>query len=170
MTRPGLRSLVQQALEEEQGDFLGGRGRCERRAEEGRAGYRNGYEDATLKTAEGAVEVRLPQVRDAPAPYRSRLMEFLSGSSEALERLAVEMHARGLSTRGVGECFRDERTGGLMISRTAVSEITDTLREDYRAFSERDLSEIEVEYLFVDAIYESLRRHGRRRAYCAPGP
>jgi hypothetical protein len=34
------------------------------------------------------------------SPYRSRLiMEFLSGNSEALERLVVEMYARGLSTR-----------------------------------------------------------------------
>jgi hypothetical protein len=28
-------------------------------------------------------------------------MEFLSGNSEALERLVVEMYARGLSTRDV---------------------------------------------------------------------
>lgn len=43
-----------------------------------------------------------------------------------------------------------------------MSEITDTLWEDYRAFTERDLSEIEVEYLFLDAIYESLGRYGAK--------
>lgn len=158
----GLRSLVQQALEEEQKDFLGGRGRYERGAPESRDGYRNGYEDATLKSAEGVVGVRVPQVRDSSSPYRSKLMEFLSGNSEALERLVVEMYARGLSTRDVEECFRDEDSGELLISRTAVSEITDTLWEDYRQFTERDLSEIEVEYLFLDAIYESLRRYGAK--------
>jgi len=67
-------------------------------------------------------------------------MEFLSGNSEALERLVVEMYTRGLSTRDVEECFRDEKTGKLMISRSAVSEITDRLWEDYREFCERDLS------------------------------
>lgn len=72
------------------------------------------------------------------------------------------MYARGLSTRDVEECFRDRSSGELMISRTAVSQITDQLWEDYRAFCERDLSEIEVEYLFVDAIYESLRRYGAK--------
>ena len=157
----GLKNLVQQALEQEQEDFLG-RGRYERRAGEDRAGHRNGYEGATLKTAEGKVEVRLPQVRDASTAYRSKLMEFLSANSEALERLVVEMYARGLSTRDVEECFRDTDSGELMISRSAVSEITDTLWEDYRAFAERDLSEIEVEHLFVDAIYESLRRYGAK--------
>lgn len=160
----GMKHLVQQALEQEQEDFLG-RGRYERRASEEKAapcGYRNGYEDAKLRTAEGEVGVRLPQVRETPAPYRSGLMEFLEGNSEALERLVVEMYARGLSTRDVEECFRNQSSGELMISRAAVSEITDQLWEDYRAFCERDLSGIEVEYLFVDAIYESLRRYGAK--------
>jgi putative transposase len=146
LARLGLGYLVQQALEQEQEDFLG-RGHYERRdtQEQVRRGYRNGYEEAGLATAEGKVGVRVPQVRGASEPYRSRLMEFLSGNSEALERLVVEMYARGLSTRDVEECFRDEATGELLISRSAVSEITDQLWDDYRAFCERDLSEIEAE-------------------------
>src|SRR3712207_3257046 len=49
-------------------------------------------------------------------------MEFLGTNSEALERLVVEMYARrGLSTRDVEECFRDETTGELMISPGARS-------------------------------------------------
>ena len=96
----GLSYLVQQALEQEQEDFLG-RSHYERRKtqEQARRGYRNGYEEAGLATAEGKVGVRVPQVRGASAPYHSRLMEFLSGNSEALKRLVVEMYARGLSTR-----------------------------------------------------------------------
>ena len=162
----GLSYLVQQALEQEQEDFLG-RSHYERRGKETRRGYRNGYEEAGLATAEGKVEVRVPQVRASSTPYRSRLMEFLSGNSEVLERLVVEMYARGLSTRDVEECFRDEQTGELMISRSAVSEITDQLWDDYRAFCERDLSEIEVEYLFLDAVYESLRRYGAKEGVLA---
>ncbi len=49
-----------------------------------------------------------------------------------------------------------------MISRRAVSEITVGLWEDYREFSERDPSGIEVEYLFLDAVYQSLRRYGAK--------
>lgn len=168
----GLGYLVQQALEQEQEDFLG-RGRYERRGgSEGGAGddqpaHRNGYEQGRLKTAEGEVKVRVPQVRGSSSPYRSRLMEFLGGNSEALERLVVEMYARGLSTRDVEECFRDERTGELMISRSAVSQITDQLWEDYREFCERDLSGVEVEYLFLDAVYESLRRYGAKEGVLA---
>jgi putative transposase len=168
----GLGYLVQQALEQEQEDFLG-RGRYERPKNDGgsdaeeRRPYRNGYEEGTLHTAEGEVKVRLPQVRGASHAYRSRLMEFLGSNSEALERLVVEMYARGLSTRDVEECFRDEATGELLISRSAVSEITDRLWEDYREFCERDLSGVEVEYLFLDAVYESLRRYGAKEGILA---
>jgi putative transposase len=73
------------------------------------------------------------------------------------------MYARGLSTRDVEDAFRDA-TGELLISKSAVSEITDRLGEDYQAVISRDLSDIAVEYLFVDAIFESLRRHGAKEA------
>ncbi len=129
----GLGYLVQQALEQEQEDFLG-RGRYERRAARGEeqdaAGdrpYRNGYEEGRLRSGEGEIGVRIPQLRGVRSPYRSKLMQFLGGNSEALERLVVEMYARGLSSRDVEECFRDETTGEPMISRSAVSQISDRL-------------------------------------------
>ncbi len=156
------RLVVQELLEGEQADFLGGRGRYERR-DERQVGSRNGYEGGRIRTAEGAFEVQLPQVRGAEEPYRSTLMSFLDGNSEVLERLVTEMYARGLSTRDVEDAFRDA-TGELLISRSRVSEITDRLWQDYQAFCARDLSEIAVEYLFCDAIFESLRRHGAKEA------
>jgi transposase-like protein len=156
------RLVVQELLEGEQADYLGGRGRYERRGE-GQLGSRNGYQSARVRTAEGAFEVAVPQVRGAGEPFRSSLMSFLDGNSEVLERLVSEMYARGLSTRDVEDAFRDA-TGQLLISKSAVSEITDRLWEDYQGFISRDLSEIAVEYLFVDAIFESLRRHGAKEA------
>jgi putative transposase len=156
------RLVVQELVEAEQADYLGGRGRYERRGE-GPSGSRNGYERGRVRTAEGAFEVAVPQVRGVGEPFRSSLMGFLDGNSAVLERLVCEMYARGLSTRDVEDAFRDA-TGELLLSKSAVSEITDRLWEDYQAFITRDLSEISVEYLFVDAIFESLRRHGAKEA------
>jgi putative transposase len=157
-----VRLVVQQLLEAEQADFLGGRGRYERRRE-GQQGSRNGYEPGRIRTAEGAIPVQVPQVRGSTEPFRSSLMSFLEGNSEVLERLVAEMYARGLSTRDVEDAFRDA-TGELLISKSAVSEITDQLWEDYQAFCARDLSEVAVEYLFLDAIFESLRAQGVKEA------
>src|ERR687884_1801812 len=156
------RLVVQELLEGEQADYLGGRGRYQRRSE-GQVGSRNGYEPARVRTAEGAFEVALPQVRGTEEPFRSSLMGFLNGNSEVLERLVTEMYARGLSTRDVEDAFRDA-TGDMLLSKSAVSQITDRLWEDYQAFISRDLSDISVEYLFVDAVFESLRRHGAKEA------
>lgn len=50
--------VVQEALEREQTETLG-RSRYERR--EVAQGYRNGYEEGTLKTAEGVLRVKVPQ-------------------------------------------------------------------------------------------------------------
>jgi putative transposase len=156
------RLVVQELLEGEQGEFLGGRGRYERRDDD-QVGSRNGYERGRLRTAEGFVDVAVPKVRGVDEPFRSSLMSFLEGNSEVLESLVNEMYARGLSTRDVEDAFRDS-TGELLISKSKVSEITDRLWEDYQAFVARDLSELEAEYLFVDAVFESLRRHGAKEA------
>jgi putative transposase len=124
------RMVVQELLEGEQDDHLGGRGRYQRR-DAGQLGSRNGYEPGRVRTAEGAIEVAVPQVRGGEEPFRSSLMGFLNGNSEVLERLVTEMYARGLSTRDVEDAFRDA-TGDMLLSKSAVSQITDRLWEDYR--------------------------------------
>ena len=70
-------------------------------------------------------------------------MSLLDGNSEVLDALVNEMYARGLSTRDVEDVFTDA-TGELLISKSAVSGITDRLWEDYQAFITRDLSEVEA--------------------------
>jgi transposase-like protein len=156
LVRLGIERLVQELLEQEVTDFLGREHYQRRRPEQEHRGYRNGYEPGRIRTAEGEVVVQVPQVRDAPQTYRSELMMFLRGHSDVLERLAVEMYARGLSTRDIEDALV-EATGDRLLSRSAVSQVTEVLWADYQAFAERDLSVFELEYLFLDAVYESLR-------------
>lgn len=101
-------------------------------------------------------------MRGGNAPYRSRLWELLSSRSEAVERLVVEMYARGLSTRDIEDLFRSDE-GDVLLSKSSVSEVTDVLWEEYEAFSTRDLSEFPVVYLIVDGVYEAMRRVGNVR-------
>ena len=161
LVRLGAQVIMQEALEEETAEQLG-RGHYQRREPgEPLRGYRNGYEPRRLRTAEGQIMVQMPQVRDwiGEGPYRSQLMQFLQGHSDVLGKLAVEMYARGLSVRDIEDTFRDG-AGKPLLSREAVSQLSETLWEDYEAFCERDLSQFEVEYLFIDAIYEGLRAWG----------
>lgn len=173
--RLGIERLIQEMLEEEVQDYLG-RDRYERRSpEQEHRGYRNGYEAGRVRTSEGGVVVQVPQVREAPETYRSRFMARLRGHSEVLERLAAEMYVRGLSTRDIEDAIA-EATGERLLSRTAVSRLTESLWEDYQAFVARDLSGFAVEYLFLDAVFESLRQQGGGKegilcawAICADG-
>jgi transposase-like protein len=76
------------------------------------------------------------------------------------------MYARGLATRDIEALFADER-GQSLLSRTAVSEITQRLWAEYEAFASRDLSEFEVIYLFVDGLAERLHLEQPREAVLA---
>jgi putative transposase len=173
--RLGIERMVQEMVEQEVADYLERGHYQRRRPEQEHRGYRNGYEPGRIRTAEGEIVVQVPQVRDAPETFRSRLMTFLRGNSDVLERLAVEMYARGLSTRDIEDAL-EEATGDRLLSRTAVSQITEVLWDEYEMFAERDLSGFEVEYLFLDAVYESLRQQGGGKegvlcawAICADG-
>jgi len=157
----GAQLVVQELLERETTEQLGRGHYQHHQPDEPLRGHRNGYEPGRLRTAEGDIAVQVPQVRDwiGDGPYRSSLMAFLRGNSDVLNRLAAEMYARGLSVRDIEDALQDA-TGEPLLSRTAVSELSETLWEDYQAFCERDLSSFAVEYVFVDAVYEGLRQWG----------
>lgn len=158
--RRAAKLLVEQMLGAEVDEALG-RGSYERR-DARQVGYRNGYKGRSLKTAEGPLPVDLPQVRGTPQPYQSKIWQALGKRSAALQTLAVEMYARGLSTRDIeallGElCDGEDQT---LLSKSAVSQVTEVLWEEYEAFTKRDLGGFDVVYLFCDAVYESLRQQG----------
>ena len=165
LVRLALRLIVEEALEGEVSDVLG-RERYER-GEGEKAGYRNGYRPGKVKTAEGAVDYSAPQVRDTPEPFVSSVRAALSGRTRELARLAVELYARGLSTRDIEDAFTDDETGRRLLLRAAVSEITEKLWAEYEDFCKRDLSEHAIAYLFVDGIAERLRPGQRREAALA---
>jgi transposase-like protein len=158
LVRLSTERVLQEALEQEQAETLG-RARYERRA--GSQGYRNGYEAGTLKTAEGVLRLKVPQISGRSEPTRSQLWDELANTSESLKRLIVEMYAGGLSQRDI-EYSLEKALGQFILSKSAVSEMTDTLTQEYEAFRTRDLSGYEVAYLFMDAVYEPLRRWGSK--------
>lgn len=165
--RLAVRLLLQQVLEAERTDFLG-REPWQRKSSD--RGYRNGYEPGKLKTGEGEIPVALPQVRGTEAPLRSHLRELLGDRTEALKQLAVEAYARGLSTRDIEDALK-AATGGPVLSRSGVSEVTEELWADYQEFQQRSLADFEVVCLMLDGIWHTLRAQGRKReaVLCAWG-
>jgi putative transposase len=100
--------------------------------------------------------LKIPQLRETLEPYHSKVIPLIGRKASLLEPLVQEMYARGLSTRDIEDLFRDDQ-GQKLLSRSAVSEMTEALWKEYKTFCERDLSGFEVVYLFLDAVYESMR-------------
>ena len=162
-----MKRILQEVVEAEQAGFLG-RERYKHQTEG--HGWRNGYEPRSLRTAVGKVPLEVPQTRGTEQPFHSKLLDEMSGRTGALERMASEMYARGLSTRDVEAVFVSA-TGEQLLSRSVVSEVTESLAQEFEAFQQHDLTYYDLECLYLDAIYEALRlRAGIKEAVlCAWG-
>src|SRR6516162_4794080 len=128
LVRLAARLIIEEALEGEARDVLG-REYYARGAAPG-AGYRNGYRTGRLDSAEGMLAYSAPQIADCATPFRSAIRELVRERTAELEALAVDMYARGLSTRDIEALFADA-AGNSVLSRTAVSEITARLWAEY---------------------------------------
>lgn len=163
MARMG-KLFVEELLKSEVADAL-----CReahQRRDDDQIGYRNGYKTRQLRTAEGKLEVAVPQVRNTPEPYRSSIWQGLSKRTPALQKMIVEMYARGLSDRDIEDVLKEiGDQDGPLLSKSSVSRVTEVLWEEFEAFARRDLVSFDVVYLFCDAVYESLRQQaGCRQA------
>ena len=166
--RLGARYMLQIAVEQEVEDYLG---RAHyRRGSRRKNGWRNGYEPGKVKTAGGILEIDLPQLRATGEPYRSRLARMFREGSDALGKMVTEMYVRGLSTRDVENMFI-QTLGKRLLSRSSVSRITRRLQQDFDTWRKRDLSELKILYLFLDAIYLPLRQGVKEKegVLCAYG-
>ena len=163
LLREAVRLIVEETLEAEVSDELG-RGYYDRAAG-GERGHRNGYRTGKLDTAEGRIEYAVPQVRGIEG-WRSEVRASLGGKSEELERLAIEMYARGLSMRDIEAAFTDEH-GRSVLSRSAASRVAERLWDDYQAFATRSLADLTIVYLFVDGIAERVHLGQPREAVLA---
>ncbi len=164
LMRTGMRLMIEQALEGEVEEALG-RGRYER-TDEPLRGYRNGTRMSRIKTAEGIVDFSVPQVTGTPQPFESRVRAVLPQRSEELERLAIEMYARGLSMRDIEKAFTDEN-GRCALTKSAASQVAEKLWQDYQAFAARDLSGNDILFLFMDGVAEKLHIGQRREPVLA---
>lgn len=156
----GMEKVIQEILEQETVDFLD-RNWYERktgRTSEQFRGYRNGYSNKRIKTSEGKLQIRKPRIRYNREEYESKFLKRLIKLEEKVNKLALEMYVRGLSTRDIESSLTDV-DGKAIISRNGVSKLSKVLYKEYESFRNRDLSEYDVVYLFVDGVYESIRQY-----------
>jgi len=151
VARIGARLLLQTVLEAEIAEFLG-RNRYERRAAamEARTGSRNGHSNLTVKTTAGPVVLKRQKLRNTADKFTSRLLGTGVTRTNALESLVIAGYVRGLSTRDVEAALAEALGPEASMSKSTVSRVCAAIREEFKAFKTRDLSDVELEYLFLD--------------------
>jgi transposase-like protein len=165
LAKLGARLIIQRAVEDEFDAWLG-RARYERRPEYQRGlrnfgeGYRNGYRPRRVQTAEGELQVEIPQVREAAETFASKLFPRTPRllHTEPLKALVVGAFVRGLSMRDVESLV--EKAGLGKLSKSTVSRMCDELKERFEQFNRRDLYDVNLLALFLDATYVSVRPSG----------
>ena len=158
LAKLGARLIIQRAVEDEFDAWLG-RARYERRPE-APTGSRNGFRARTVQTAEGELSVEIPQVREAAEPFVSRLFPRATKllRTEPLKALVIGAFVRGLSMRDVESLCEEAGLGS--VSKSTASRICSELRERFEQFSRRDLYDIQLVALFLDAIFLAVRPDG----------
>src|ERR687884_1605926 len=152
-----LRSVAEavvQFLMETDVDGLIGAGRHERSGE--RTPYRNGYRDRTLDTRLGALQLRIPKLRQGS--YFPPFLEARKSSEKALIAVIREAWIGGVSTRRGDDLVQAMGLSGL--SKSTASKLCKDIDERVTGFLERPL-EGEWPYLWLDATYLKVRAGGR---------
>jgi transposase-like protein len=170
LARLGARLIIQRAVEDEFDQWLG-RGRYERRGAV-RSGMRNGFRPRHLQTAEGELEIEIPQVRAAAEPFVSQLFPSAYHKrllrTEPLRAMIVGAFVRGLSVRDVESLCVEAGLGST--SKSTVARICTELHERFEAFKRRSLYDVQLIVLFLDAIYLPVRQQGPKEGViCAWG-
>lgn len=125
-----------------------------------RRGYRNGSYRRRLTTRVGTLELEVP--RDRAGTFRTELFERYQRSEKALVLSLMDMVVQGVSTRKVKKITRT--LCGREFSKSTVSELSQGLDAQVRAWAERPLDDRAYPFLLADALQVKVRRQGAVRS------
>ena len=123
---------------------------------EERKGHRNGTRTRKLKTVDGALELKKPQIREFP--FQTKVFERYSRVEKALHSVILESYIQGVSTRNVMNVV--ESLGVENISASYVSALASELDAKAKSFLERSIDR-PMKFIYIDATYFKIRENGR---------
>jgi putative transposase len=163
--RDRVRGLIEAIVEEELESTLGA-GRSQR-VGAARTGYRHGARERQLTTSLGRTTITLPRARlksadGAESEWHSRIIRRYQRRTERVDGALLGAYLSGINTRrlrgALSPLLREAP-----LSKDAVSRLVGRLRDEFMAWSTRDLAAEEVCYLFLDGWYPRVRI-GQKRA------
>lgn len=119
-----------------------------------------------MKTTAGRVALARPKVRGTLERFASRPLAKHLTRTNALESSAVAGLVRGLSDRDIEVALREAQRDDAAVSKSTVSRICERLKDEFDQWQTRDLSEVELDYLFLKASH--IKMHDGARSEPLP--
>ncbi len=143
-----LREVIQTATQEELVSHLG----YNKHEESKNSNYRNGYNDKTLKSKYGNIEVSIP--RDREGSFEPQLVKKREVLLHGSEDLIVSLYTKGMSVRDIQHHLDD--LYGYELSEQTISNITEKVIEKANEWQSRPLEKI-YPIIFMDATVLKIR-------------
>jgi putative transposase len=125
------------------------------------AGYhsgnsRNGASATTVQGEFGEITIETP--RDRNASFEPQILKKHQKRFDGFDDKILSMYARGMTTREIQGHL--EEMYGVEVSPTLISEVTDGVMEEVKAWQNRPLEPLYA-ILYLDALYVKMRHEGR---------
>jgi transposase-like protein len=158
LLRRRVLEAVETVLEEELSQVLG-TGRYER--SETRSGYRNGHETRRITTGLGTEDLRVPRGRifeddGSTREARSEIVPRYQRRTKEVNEAILGAYLAGANTRRIRKAL-EPLLGSEHLSKSAVSRVASRLKEQFAAWSDRDLSAERYAIVFLDGMHMKVR-------------
>ncbi len=121
----------------------------------GSGNSRNGTSGKTLKGKSGEVRIEVP--RDRNGTFETQIVKKHQTRFDGFDEKIVSMYARGMTTREIQGHL--EEIYGVEVSPTLISNVTDAVMEEVRAWQARALDAV-YPIVYLDALYVKIRDAG----------
>jgi len=165
IVRDGARQMLAAALQAEVADYIA-RHAGEVDDNGHRLVVRNGYHaERQVMTAAGAVTVKAPRVNDkridpdtgTRKKFASSILPAWARKSTQVSEVLPLLYLHGLSTSDFGPALEQFLGSGAGLSPASITRLTTQWQNEAKAFAQRDLSQVDYVYLWVDGIHVKVR-------------
>jgi putative transposase len=148
------KALIERAMNAELNHHLG----YQKHAPEGRGtgNSRNGRSRKKVQGDFGSVEIEV--LRDRNGTYDPKIIPKHERRFTGFDQKILSMYARGMTTRDIQSHL--EEIYGVEVSPSLISEVTDAVMEEVRAWQSRPLEPI-YPIVYLDALMVKMRHEGR---------
>lgn len=148
------KALIEKALGAELTDHLGyekyeGRGRKS-------GNSRNGSSSKKMIGKQGSIEIEIP--RDRNGEFEPQIIKKHQKRFDGFDDKVISMYSRGMTTREIQAHL--EEIYGVEVSPALISEVTNAVMEDVRAWQTRPLDAV-YPIVYLDAIQAKVRSEGK---------